>query len=328
MDGLSFPDGDAAGRERSGARGHRLLRRLRRAAGRRLPRRRRLEARCGTWVDRTRLPAGALDPGPRPAGGRFGTAFAHWLDTPAGSQDPAAGSAAAIGSGAAAVGMLRVGAAALVDWWVDTVCLFRRQVPAVTAGAARRSGADRHLGRVRRAVRVGCAAAHRGRGARDTTLGAAVRRFFLQGGRKCYVVRVGDPWPLSRRRKSAASLIRVSAGGFTAAGCRSLSWRGVGHLFGLPDVSFLCMPDLPELFAVTPVGREKTDGEARRNFVECAHERSRASERALRGIPAPRCDETGFQRWAAFVAGRRSPAPLRREVQLVAACRCPWMTLP
>src|SRR5262245_6666557 len=28
----------------------------------------------------------------------------------------------------------------------------------------------------------------------DTYLGAAVRSFFMQGGRKCFVVRVGDPW--------------------------------------------------------------------------------------------------------------------------------------
>src|SRR5690349_3966953 len=28
----------------------------------------------------------------------------------------------------------------------------------------------------------------------DTVLGVSVRRFFLQGGRKCYVVRAGDPW--------------------------------------------------------------------------------------------------------------------------------------
>src|SRR5262249_39376891 len=28
----------------------------------------------------------------------------------------------------------------------------------------------------------------------DTALGAAVRSFFAQGGRKCYVVRLGDPW--------------------------------------------------------------------------------------------------------------------------------------
>src|SRR5262245_49763855 len=29
----------------------------------------------------------------------------------------------------------------------------------------------------------------------DTYLGAAVRSFFMQGGRKCFVVRVGDPSP-------------------------------------------------------------------------------------------------------------------------------------
>src|SRR5688500_11984796 len=43
----------------------------------------------------------------------------------------------------------------------------------------------------------------------DTLLGAAVRSFFAQGGRKCYVVRVGNALPVfarppSRRRGAAA----------------------------------------------------------------------------------------------------------------------------
>src|SRR5687768_15631162 len=41
-----------------------------------------------------------------------------------------------------------------------------------------------------------------------TYLGAAVRSFFSQGGRKCYVVRVGDPWPFARRRNHTDARVR------------------------------------------------------------------------------------------------------------------------
>lgn len=41
-----------------------------------------------------------------------------------------------------------------------------------------------------------------------TYLGAAVRSFFAQGGRKCYVVRMGNPWKRAVAR--AARLARIN----------------------------------------------------------------------------------------------------------------------
>ena len=160
----------------------------------------------------------------------------------------------------------------------------------------------------------------------DSALGAAVRSFFAQGGRKCYVVRLGDPWPvLSPAHQRSVLESAYLPGAALPSAVDRASWRGIGHLFGLPDVSFLCLPDLPDLFGVTPVGREKIAPPGTPEiFVECSSREEPASERALRGIPAPHCDETGFQRWAGFVGRvgdflRRSA----REVQLVAAIPLP-----
>ncbi len=160
----------------------------------------------------------------------------------------------------------------------------------------------------------------------DTPLGAAVRSFFAQGGRKCYVVRLGNAPPVFartplRRRNAAAVLPTVPA---PVAVDRS-SWRGVGHLFGLPDVSFLCLPDLPDLFAVThnarPLPSPPTVPEI---FQECAERTEPPATRALRGIPAPRCDEDGFRDWSDAV--RRVGEFLHRsarEVQFIAAIPLP-----
>src|SRR6185503_8527121 len=83
-------------------------------------------------------------------------------------------------------------------------------------------------------------------------LGAAVRSYFAQGGRKCYVVRVGDPLPYTakkaEREKQLARLIPGYPNELAVSPVDRTTWRGIGHLFGLPDASFLCLPDLPELF--------------------------------------------------------------------------------
>jgi uncharacterized protein len=160
----------------------------------------------------------------------------------------------------------------------------------------------------------------------DTTLGAVVRRFFLQGGRKCYVVRVGDPWPLftnvATRTGLRAHVLRTVP--LPAPVDRS-TWRGVGHLFGLPDVSFLCAPDLPELFAVDP---GPTPPEpvviAEERFVECATRIDPPASRTLRTFPVPRCDGAAFAGWAVFV-GRIASLLQRhcREAQFIASIPLP-----
>src|SRR5262249_9409281 len=85
----------------------------------------------------------------------------------------------------------------------------------------------------------------RGGGDGGTYLGAAVRSFCAQGGRKCYVVRVDDPWGLEassqERLNTLDKLIPGYPGRFLPSPQDRYSWKGVGHLYGLPDVSFVCM---------------------------------------------------------------------------------------
>jgi hypothetical protein len=88
-----------------------------------------------------------------------------------------------------------------------------------------------------------------------TYLGAAVRSFFAQGGRKCYVVSMGAPWPVAARRTDRmAALKRIVPGYPDPANVVSdvdrASWTGIGHLFGLPDVSMLSVPDLADACGV------------------------------------------------------------------------------
>ena len=103
------------------------------------------------------------------------------------------------------------------------------------------------------------------------------------------------------------------------------SWHGIGHLFAVPEVSFLCLPDFPDLFGVSPIGQlEKTPPSTPEVFVECSIDELPPAERTLRGIPAPHCDAAGFVAWAKLVRSvgdflRQSA----REVQLIAAVPLP-----
>ena len=175
-----------------------------------------------------------------------------------------------------------------------------------------------------------------GRGQLGTSyLGAAVRSFFAQGGRKCYVVRVGDPWPLASTNGARAERIverleklipgypqRVSASPVDQE-----SWQGIGHLFGLPDVSFLCLPDLADAVGIEHERIEppKPLPSPDEQFVECSDPQPAPSvDLQARLWRAPRCDETGYAAWAQAL---RLIADLiarqQREVQLVAAIPIP-----
>lgn len=173
--------------------------------------------------------------------------------------------------------------------------------------------------------------ADRGDGA--TYLGAAVRSFFAQGGRRCYVVRVGDPWPLETPRigpgasdgrlAAVAKLIPGYPFGLSPSPADRVSWSGVGHLFGLPDVSFVCLPDLPDAVAADrirvplptpPPGPIEV-------FVECSDPvPPPPADRTVRGIGAPRCDEEGYRHWAKAIELLTDMIKrYRHETQLVAA---------
>jgi hypothetical protein len=162
----------------------------------------------------------------------------------------------------------------------------------------------------------------------DTALGAAVRRFFLQGGRKCYVVRVGNPWPIFTDRSTRAGYrTRLLETTPVPRAVDRSTWHGLGHLFGLPEASFLCTPDLPELFSAdaSPIAPE-TESEGEERFIECATRTSPETSRSLRAFPAPRCNEDGFRDWASFVATIGTLLQRNghtREVQFIASLPLP-----
>ena len=164
-----------------------------------------------------------------------------------------------------------------------------------------------------------------------TYLGAAVRSFFAQGGRMCYVISVGDPLPLTAPRAERAALLSALLPGypsrFDATASDPESWRGAGHLCALDDVAAICLPDLADILAFDrpPPPTERTIPPLPELFVPCSEDDppeplDRAGRRAL----APRLDEEGYAAWAqainllaSFVARRR------RDVQVVAALPLP-----
>jgi hypothetical protein len=163
-------------------------------------------------------------------------------------------------------------------------------------------------------------------------LGMAVRSFFAQGGRKCYIVRVADPLPFMAGETERNSLIEKLVPGFPSA-LNSIpsdrtSWRGVGHLLGLPDVSMLCLPDLPDLVHST---RAEIDTPASKvivsteQFVECSEPVSAGlPDSFLATLPAPTSDITGFQLWRNVIHEvARFIAEYRRDVQLIASLPLP-----
>jgi hypothetical protein len=158
-------------------------------------------------------------------------------------------------------------------------------------------------------------------------LAAAVRSFFAQGGRRCYIVRIDDPvaltdQPADRLRK----LSELLPDNLFAADDRR-SWHGVGHLGGLPDVSFLALPDLPVLTASAAsaaVGLTPVTPGGPAQFVECSQPAGTPAASRVFPAPAPRLAPADYDAWAAGVSRVLTTVQGNfREIQLVAAFPLP-----
>src|SRR6187549_3510099 len=163
-------------------------------------------------------------------------------------------------------------------------------------------------------------------------LGAAVRRFFAQGGRRAIVVRVGDPWPFmdaagtraANRTARIAPLVPqfvVPSLPFDPTDPRT--WRGIQHLYGLPEASLVCIPDLADACGGDPAPPDATLPlvPISEGFVECSHsEVVPSDDLALRRLHAPRSDADGLADWiSALAAVRAFLAGSRRDVVLIGA---------
>jgi uncharacterized protein len=161
-------------------------------------------------------------------------------------------------------------------------------------------------------------------------LAAAVRSFFAQGGRRCYVVCMDNPvdgndTPAGKLRKLAKLLPDDL---FSLSDRRT--WHGIGHLAGLPDVSIVALPDLPVLTASTPVtasGAQPVKPTGPIQFVECAQTTLAAAIPPAPPPPmppAPRLTPTDYGVWAQNLGALLSIIQNSfREVQLVAAFPLP-----
>ena len=157
-------------------------------------------------------------------------------------------------------------------------------------------------------------------------LGAAVRSFFAQGGRKCFVISLGEPVALSADRAARDALLLQLVPDYTGQRSRRAEWHGLHHLFGLPEVSFVVLPDLAELASLyredsaTPVEVPPPAPQ----FVECSQPTPPAEEHQVIHLAPPRCSDSEYVIWRSVV--RRAAqfiAAFRRDVQLLAALPLP-----
>jgi hypothetical protein len=167
-----------------------------------------------------------------------------------------------------------------------------------------------------------------------TYMGCAVRSFFGQGGRKCYVISLGDPVVGDASREDRDRKLNELVPGYplvldpvrVSAAARA-NWSSVGHLFGLPDVSFLSLPDLPDLVCDPPKQIEQPPPPAaEEHFVECTPEIPPKPSPGSSTLAAPRCDDLGYQRWhKALGILQQLPTrdPLIQEMQFIAAVPIP-----
>ncbi len=137
----------------------------------------------------------------------------------------------------------------------------------------------------------------------DASLGIAVRDFFANGGRRCYVVALDPPWPLLQMpdADTREALFRRALPEFIDR--ERTSWRGLAHAKALDDVAQVLVPDLPELAAsrrdtVAP-SRDAVDPPE--VFVECAPRVApRSGVPGVLRVSVPRCDDDDYARWRRY----------------------------
>ena len=160
-----------------------------------------------------------------------------------------------------------------------------------------------------------------------TYLGAAVRSFFAQGGRKCYVVSCGEPVALDADRATRDAMLLKLVPTYSGQRSDRSQWHGLHHLFGLPGASFVALPDLPELAGIY---REATTTPIvvpppMPAFVECSQPTAPlAEEKQVIHLAAPSCTDDEYDRWCSIIhRAALFIADHRRDMQLLAALPMP-----
>jgi hypothetical protein len=162
----------------------------------------------------------------------------------------------------------------------------------------------------------------------------AIRSFFAQGGRRCYVVRVDDPVTATDTPQDKTAKLQALLPNATYAPDSAQSWTGVGSLAALEDVSFLATPDLPILCASSQdgaTGQLPAASSGPEEFTVCAQGDITPQQYRTFPSPAPRLASSDYATWAANVAtilnflasGVTTNQLHLREIQFVAAFPMP-----
>jgi hypothetical protein len=166
----------------------------------------------------------------------------------------------------------------------------------------------------------------------------AVRSFFAQGGKKCYVVRVNDPvGPADSTTVKAAKLADLMGSLLPSPDSQPdgpPAWTGVATLAVLEEVSLLLMPDLPAVCASQPVGatgQKPMVPLGPQEFTVCSPGLVVPRTQTSFTSPAPRFAAGDYATWAnnvVKVLNYLSTGVLRhqlhlREIQFVAAFPLP-----
>jgi hypothetical protein len=166
-------------------------------------------------------------------------------------------------------------------------------------------------------------------------LATGVRSFFAQGGRKCYVVRVGDPVNAQTSPQAMAALLHDLLPNAAFDPGNTQTWTGVSSLSVLEDASFLLTPDLPVLSASQlsgAIGQIPNPSTGPEEFVVCSQGSMVApTQRSTPGGAAPRLATADYASWATSIAailnflanGVQSNLLHLREVQYIAAFPMP-----
>ncbi len=155
-----------------------------------------------------------------------------------------------------------------------------------------------------------------------TYLGAAIRSFFAQGGRKCFVISLGEPLALSADRARRDELLLQLVPAYLGRSARRSDWHGLHHLFGLPEVSCVALPDLAELASTyrrdEAVLVEVSPPEPQ--FVECSQPLAKEEQSRVIHLAAPSCTDSEYELWQRTIRrALRWLSDFRREAQLLAA---------
>jgi hypothetical protein len=157
-------------------------------------------------------------------------------------------------------------------------------------------------------------------------LTGAVRDFFRQGGRRCWVIPAGPPRAPTEDPVEVAegldALLPGSFGGPEATPALRETWRGVAQLLDLPEVALLLLPDLPAVVGARPSVSPSTPAEPLPvpQFVECTTPPPLPPAVRVHRVGPPRLAPEDWDLWQQAVhSAVRWLQRHRPDVQLVAA---------